>query len=304
MADVVNGKPRRGAYESCELLASMQKVQFNDRKSRESTRNGCPARFHVRRYNDYLMVTPYHLEYKHSRSKFIFDRRPINRRLTNDQLKERSTLLKYGAPSSEIRLYVADHFGNVLSIQDGYNYRVECRQPLLMTNNRLKNANERLNRCLHHADSVEHAIQKVPQHSEWLMREYEMHITYYCDRREIYEGGSYVLRVVPGGRRMPPIKSSGTLKRARQILYNIRQMTSRTTIPNEGGVLRRQTTSPVVSVASQLTLLIADVREVDCHIIVIAAPTSLDHCVGKFFRHLVNAYGYDYEGPSLAVGLD
>ncbi|GAA50949.1 hypothetical protein CLF_105298, partial [Clonorchis sinensis] len=65
-----------------------------------------------------------------------------------------------------------------------------------VTNNRLENANGRLKRRMQHADSLEHAIQKVFQHSEWLMREYEMHTTYYCDGREIREGDSCVLSVV------------------------------------------------------------------------------------------------------------
>ncbi|GAA49601.1 hypothetical protein CLF_103278 [Clonorchis sinensis] len=77
------------------------------------------------------MVTSYYLEHNHPCSKFIFDRLPVKRRLTNEELKECSTLLKYGAPSSEIRQYVADHSGKVLTIQDVYNYRVKCRPPLL-----------------------------------------------------------------------------------------------------------------------------------------------------------------------------
>ncbi|GAA50770.1 hypothetical protein CLF_105024 [Clonorchis sinensis] len=77
------------------------------------------------------MVTSYYLEHNHRRSKFIFDRLPVNRRLTTEELKECSTLLKCGAPSSEIRQYVADHFGKVLTIQDVYNYRSKCRPPLL-----------------------------------------------------------------------------------------------------------------------------------------------------------------------------
>ncbi|KER24938.1 hypothetical protein T265_07502 [Opisthorchis viverrini] len=312
----------------------------------------CPARFHVRRYHDCLRVTSYYLEPNHPRSKFIFDRLPINRRLTNDELRECSVLI-YGAPSSEIRQYVTDHFGKVLTIKDVRNYRVKCRPPLLsrslvtsdyklytflvtdgmgigrpvmyafvesehfaplrklfslfkdmmggqyavktfvmdkmtsqmraakavfgcdvmlcyfharqairkhtisnhsrhifhrmarfdnaaefrhdlqilrrtdpsfvsyltahwlhitrkwaihaqrglvhfgnVTNNRLENANGRLKRRVHHSDSLEHAVLKVAHHSEWLMREYEMHTTYCCDRREIREGDIYVLRVV------------------------------------------------------------------------------------------------------------
>ncbi|GAA48084.1 hypothetical protein CLF_101157 [Clonorchis sinensis] len=87
---------------------------------------GCPARFHVHRYNDHLMLTAHYLEHHHPRGKFIYDRLPVNRRLTNEELKECSTLLKYGAPSSEIRQYVADHFG-----KDVYNYPVKCQPPLL-----------------------------------------------------------------------------------------------------------------------------------------------------------------------------
>ncbi|TGZ69987.1 hypothetical protein CRM22_003423 [Opisthorchis felineus] len=65
-----------------------------------------------------------------------------------------------------------------------------------VTNNRLENANGRLKDRVHHSDTLEHAIQKVSRHAEWLMREFEMHTSYHCDRRQILEGDSYVLNVV------------------------------------------------------------------------------------------------------------
>ncbi|GAA57419.1 hypothetical protein CLF_112695, partial [Clonorchis sinensis] len=65
-----------------------------------------------------------------------------------------------------------------------------------VTNNRLENANGRLKDRVHHTDTLEHAIQKVFRHAEWLMREFEMHTSYHCDRRQIPEGDGYVLNVV------------------------------------------------------------------------------------------------------------
>ncbi|GAA54286.1 hypothetical protein CLF_113563 [Clonorchis sinensis] len=62
-------------------------------------------------------------------------------------------------------------------------------------NNRLENANGRLKDWVHH-DTLEHAIQKVSRHAEWLMREFEMHTSYHCDRRQIIEGDGYDLNVV------------------------------------------------------------------------------------------------------------
>ncbi|GAA53550.1 hypothetical protein CLF_110478 [Clonorchis sinensis] len=306
-------------------------------------------RFHVCRYNDHLMVTFYYLKHKHPRSKFIFDRFPVNRRLTNEELKECSALLKYRIPSSEIQQYVAGHFGKMMGghyrgktfVMDKMTsqmraakavfgcdimlcyfharqaiqkrtisnrsrhifHRIACFDNAAgtVTNNRLENATGRLKRRVHHADSLEHAIQEVIQHSKWLMREYEMHITYYCDRRKIREGDRYVL----------PVVSQMTTYAANQVLRHIgtctpnliyhqtvrfKVATLRTPIlgiqrspvplrpqpsPVEGlhkqlermvgklklleprGVPSRLTMFLVVSVANQLTLLTAVVREID-----------------------------------------
>ncbi|GAA51024.1 hypothetical protein CLF_105452 [Clonorchis sinensis] len=65
-----------------------------------------------------------------------------------------------------------------------------------MTNNRLEDANGRLKDRVRHADTLGHAIQKVSRHADWPMREFEMHTSYHCDRRQILEGDGYVLNVV------------------------------------------------------------------------------------------------------------
>lgn len=64
------------------------------------------------------------------------------------------------------------------------------------TNNRLENANGRLKKRTYHNISIQHAIQRVSNHSAALLREYELHATYHCDRREVLCGDFYVLRVV------------------------------------------------------------------------------------------------------------
>ncbi|GAA51168.1 hypothetical protein CLF_105670 [Clonorchis sinensis] len=203
-----------------------------------------------------------------------------------------------------------------------------------VTNNRLENAKGLLKRRLHHADSLEHAIQKVSQHSEWLMREYEMHTTYYCDRRKIRERDRYVL----------PVVSQMTTYAANQVLRHIGTCTSnliyhqtvqfkvrnpllvtvslwykprnvlrwltsrlepaRAPFTNQCGYpayaysrYSEATRSPaamslVASVANQLTLLTAGVREIDYYTTAIVAVKSLAHCVEKIFRcaHQVSAH--------------
>ncbi|GAA57088.1 hypothetical protein CLF_112126, partial [Clonorchis sinensis] len=62
-----------------------------------------------------------------------------------------------------------------------------------VTNNRLEKANGRFNDRVHHADTLQHAVQKVSWHAEWLMREFEMHTSYLCDGQEILEGDGYIL---------------------------------------------------------------------------------------------------------------
>ncbi|GAA52069.1 hypothetical protein CLF_107288 [Clonorchis sinensis] len=62
--------------------------------------------------------------------------------------------------------------------------------------NRLGNANGRLKGRVHHADTLEHVIQKMSRHAEWLMRKVEMHTSYHSDKRQILDGDGYVLNVV------------------------------------------------------------------------------------------------------------
>ncbi|GAA50036.1 hypothetical protein CLF_103954 [Clonorchis sinensis] len=64
-------------------------------------------------------------------SKFLYYRLPVNRRLTEDELGSCRALLKYGTPSCELRQFVADEFGKILTTQDIYNYRRKCRPALL-----------------------------------------------------------------------------------------------------------------------------------------------------------------------------
>ncbi|KAG5448017.1 hypothetical protein CSKR_106612 [Clonorchis sinensis] len=65
-----------------------------------------------------------------------------------------------------------------------------------VTNNRLENANGRLKDRVHRADTLEHSIKKVSRNAEWLVREFEMHTPYHCERRQILADYGYVLNVV------------------------------------------------------------------------------------------------------------
>lgn len=64
------------------------------------------------------------------------------------------------------------------------------------TNNRLENANGRLKKKTHPRDSLSTAIDKIWNHSEWLMREFEMQSTYGCDRHQIVTTDVYVKDVI------------------------------------------------------------------------------------------------------------
>ncbi|GAA49484.1 hypothetical protein CLF_103123 [Clonorchis sinensis] len=92
---------------------------------------GCPVRFCLRWQRNHLAVTSYILEHNHKLSKFLYDRLPVNRRLTGDELGPCTALLKYGTPSCEVRQFVADEFGKILTTQDIYNYRRKCRLALV-----------------------------------------------------------------------------------------------------------------------------------------------------------------------------
>ena len=44
----------------------------------------------------------------------------------------------------------------------------------------------------HHLGSLHNAIQKVARHSEWLMKEFEMHAAQQCDRRQAVVADYYI----------------------------------------------------------------------------------------------------------------
>ncbi|KER25005.1 hypothetical protein T265_07457 [Opisthorchis viverrini] len=90
-------RPRK-AVESEE--ASKSSV-FSNKKCTRST--SCPVRFCLRRQGNQLAVTSYFLEHNHKLSKFLYDRLPVSRRLTEDELGTGKALLRYGTPSSEVR---------------------------------------------------------------------------------------------------------------------------------------------------------------------------------------------------------
>ncbi|GAA50670.1 hypothetical protein CLF_104887 [Clonorchis sinensis] len=131
-------------------------------------------------------------------SKISYDRLPVNRRLTEDELGTCRIFLKNGTPSCEVRHLVADEFGPLVvhhskigctrTVRNGSLW--QCEQ------NRLESANGRLKYRVHHGDTLEHAIRKVSRHAEWLMLEFEMHTSYHCDRRQILVGDGYFLNVV------------------------------------------------------------------------------------------------------------
>ncbi|GAA49869.1 hypothetical protein CLF_103699 [Clonorchis sinensis] len=271
------------AFYRCSGRPCRQSQGRGIRRSYSIRCTGCPARFHVRRYNDQLMVTSYYLEHNHPRSKFIFDRLPVNRRLTNEELRECSALLKYGAPSSQIRQYVADHFGKVLTIQDVYSYRVKCRPPLL---NDFQSIVTQLRECGHallvesEGGRLSHFCFSRTQQIA-LFRRFpdvvNVDATHGTNRLG-YKLYTFLVTDGMGTGRpaMYAFVESEHFAPLRKLYCLFKEMM--------GGVLSRLTMSLVVSVANQLTLLTAGVREIDYHTTVIAAVTSLAHCVEKIFR--------------------
>ncbi|GAA56094.1 hypothetical protein CLF_109895, partial [Clonorchis sinensis] len=95
-----------------------------------------------------------------------------------------------------IREAIRKHVCHLISMYWAVNAQSGMVHFVNVTNNRLENAEGRLKDRVHHADTLKHAIQKVSRQAEWLMRQFELHTSYHCDRREILEGDSYVLNVV------------------------------------------------------------------------------------------------------------
>ncbi|GAA47746.1 hypothetical protein CLF_100751 [Clonorchis sinensis] len=84
-----------------------------------------------RKKRNHLTVIPYFLEHNYKSSKFLYDRLLVNQRLIENELGTCMALLKYVAPSCEVRQFVADEFGEILTTRDTYIYRRKCRPALL-----------------------------------------------------------------------------------------------------------------------------------------------------------------------------
>jgi hypothetical protein len=65
-----------------------------------------------------------------------------------------------------------------------------------LTNNRTENANGRLKHVLNARDRLSHAVHKVWNFSEQLLKEWEMHASFQCDRRELFNVDAYVQDVL------------------------------------------------------------------------------------------------------------
>lgn len=97
-----------------------------------STRStNCEARFSLRCVTNFLMITSCHVIHNHPRSKFIYDRLPSKRRLTDSELAACEPLLVYNTSSADIKEFVANKFGKFLSTKDVGNYRRKVRPPFL-----------------------------------------------------------------------------------------------------------------------------------------------------------------------------
>ncbi|KAG5447081.1 hypothetical protein CSKR_108822 [Clonorchis sinensis] len=64
------------------------------------------------------------------------------------------------------------------------------------TNNRLESASGPLKKQTHHLYTLEHAIQKVPRHAEWLMRHCKNYTSFHSDQNGSLEDNVCVLHGV------------------------------------------------------------------------------------------------------------
>ncbi|GAA47747.1 hypothetical protein CLF_100752 [Clonorchis sinensis] len=107
------------------------KCNQNVKIKQKERSTSCLVRFCLRRKRNHLTVIPYFLEHNYKSSKFLYDRLLVNQRLIENELGTCMALLKYVAPSCEVRQFVADEFGEILTTRDTYIYRRKCRPALL-----------------------------------------------------------------------------------------------------------------------------------------------------------------------------
>ncbi|KAF8566357.1 hypothetical protein P879_05385 [Paragonimus westermani] len=94
---------------------------------------GCSARFHVRRRRGALMISSYDMEHNHPISRSLYERHPLNRHLTPEELNETRPLFLCNTSISYLKQYVADTYGKCLTTQDIVNIRSRIKSyPLTM----------------------------------------------------------------------------------------------------------------------------------------------------------------------------
>ncbi|KAF7234247.1 hypothetical protein EG68_12267 [Paragonimus skrjabini miyazakii] len=83
----------------------------------------CKSRFHVVKRNACLVVSSFDLEHNHPISRLAFESHPMNRRLTVSELIDSRNLFEYNAPTADIKRYVADVYGKLITTTDVQNIR-------------------------------------------------------------------------------------------------------------------------------------------------------------------------------------
>ncbi|CAI2738914.1 unnamed protein product, partial [Dicrocoelium dendriticum] len=87
----------------------------------------CQARVNLIRTGRKLKVTTFDLSHNHPVNRLLFERHPINRRLTDDEFTQSVDLFRYNTPTSDIKQFVEVRFGKHITSDDIRNVRRKLR---------------------------------------------------------------------------------------------------------------------------------------------------------------------------------
>ncbi|CAH8664494.1 unnamed protein product [Dicrocoelium dendriticum] len=90
----------------------------------------CSARVNVARVGRKLKVLSFHLAHNHPCNRFLYERHPLNRRLTEDEFNQSADLFRYNTPTRDVILYIENAFGKRVTSDHVRNLRRRLRSPV------------------------------------------------------------------------------------------------------------------------------------------------------------------------------
>ncbi|CAH8485260.1 unnamed protein product, partial [Dicrocoelium dendriticum] len=90
----------------------------------------CSALVNVALDGRKLKVLTFQLSHNHPCNRFLFERHPLNRRLTEEECNQAADLFRYNTPTCDIKQYIENAFGKHVTRDDVRNVSRRLRSPV------------------------------------------------------------------------------------------------------------------------------------------------------------------------------